>query len=60
MIFYVLMIDNDDVDDDCNSHYVYIKNIAHLFSLCHNCVGDDLRYCPIVDGVHDGHDDYGF
>ncbi|MFM7978754.1 MAG: hypothetical protein ACKPKO_05510, partial [Candidatus Fonsibacter sp.] len=35
------------VEDGDKAHYIYIKNVAHFFNLCHNCIEGDHRYCPI-------------
>ncbi|MFM7984279.1 MAG: hypothetical protein ACKPKO_33645 [Candidatus Fonsibacter sp.] len=39
---YLLRLEEND-----KAQYLYIKNIAHLFNLGHNCIDADHRYCPI-------------
>ena len=41
-LFYLLRIEEND-----KAHYIYIKNIAHLFNICEHCIDADYRYCPI-------------
>ena len=44
--------DNADDNDDCQSHYVYIKKIAHLLNLSHDHSGKNHRYCPMCEKLN--------
>ena len=45
-IIYLLRIENEE-----NSHYVYIKHIERLFNLhANHCTNEPKRFCPICNG----------